>query len=334
MAYQTTSPILLLSFNRIDTITQVLERIRTVKPQYLYIYADAPRTKEEKASCDLVRSLEKEVNWPCEIRTMYPEKNLGPRIGVSSAITWFFENVEYGIILEHDCLPSADFFCFCDYLLDYYRFDTRIMHISGMAPYKISDLSSDYYFLRIPLIWGWASWRRAWSAYDLQLESLKSFIEDNYIRACVNDVRSQANWLHYFRASAAGTLATWDYQWTYAVMRSHGLCVTPIANMVSNIGFGEHSLHSRDTKSRFAALPFASLNQPLRHPDFTLPLVAIEDRLNQDVFRFRTIKYLIKIMRVGDFISGSPLAINSIKRINSVLQRIKNFSITRNGEGD
>ena len=56
---------------------------------------------------------------------------MGARERVSSGITWVFENVDRAIILEHDCLPSQDFFRFCEELLEKYKDDERFMHISG-----------------------------------------------------------------------------------------------------------------------------------------------------------------------------------------------------------
>ena len=37
------TPILLLIFNRLDTTKKVFEKIKKIKPKYLYISADGPR---------------------------------------------------------------------------------------------------------------------------------------------------------------------------------------------------------------------------------------------------------------------------------------------------
>lgn len=41
----------------------------------------------------------------------------GCRLGVSRAITWFFEQVEEGIILEDNCVPHPHIFPSCPTLL-------------------------------------------------------------------------------------------------------------------------------------------------------------------------------------------------------------------------
>src|SRR5262245_56278428 len=127
-------PVLFLVFNRPDTTARVMEAIRAARPERLYVAADGPRENnagEAEERCAEVRQLATRVNWPCEVRTLFREHNLGCRKAVSSAITWFFEQEPEGIILEDDCLPSQSFFPFCAELLARFRDDERIMFITG-----------------------------------------------------------------------------------------------------------------------------------------------------------------------------------------------------------
>src|SRR3989339_483651 len=127
-----TTPVLFIVFNRLDTTKQVFEEIKKAKPQKIFIAADGPRNKEEKKKTDAIRNyILKNINWKCELKTLFREKNLGCKYAVAGAIDWFFENVEQGIILEDDCLPSQSFFIFCQDMLERYKTDQRIMHISG-----------------------------------------------------------------------------------------------------------------------------------------------------------------------------------------------------------
>ena len=107
--------VLLIVFNRPDTTIQSLNAIRKAKPQRLYIAGDGPRdkTKSELEKINKVREIVKNIDWPCEDKTLFRDKNLGCKKGVSSAITWFFEHEDKGIIIEDDCLPNLEFFAFC-----------------------------------------------------------------------------------------------------------------------------------------------------------------------------------------------------------------------------
>ena len=129
--YQT--PILFVIFNRPDTTKRVFESIRKIRPAKFYIAADGPRpTKEgESKLCEETRNITEDIDWPCEVHRKYSEQNLGCKKGVSSAITWFFDNVEEGVILEDDCLPDPSFFSFCEELLSKYRNTDKVKMISG-----------------------------------------------------------------------------------------------------------------------------------------------------------------------------------------------------------
>ena len=157
------TPVLFLVFNRSDTATQVFEKIRQVRPSRLYVAGDGPRegyNEEEKVA--KAREIATRVDWPCEVKTLFRDKNLGCAHGCSNAISWFFQHEEKGIILEDDCVPHLDFFTFCENLLDRYAEDERVTVVSGNNFQKgkwRGDAS--YYFSKFPHIWGWATWRRA-----------------------------------------------------------------------------------------------------------------------------------------------------------------------------
>src|SRR5690349_2048344 len=127
------SAILFLVFNRPETTARVFEAIRAAQPPRLYVAADGPRASRigESERCDLTRRIASAVDWPCDITTLFRAANLGCKNAVSSAISWFFEHEEEGVILEDDCLPDPSFFRYCDELLAHYRDDTRIGLISG-----------------------------------------------------------------------------------------------------------------------------------------------------------------------------------------------------------
>ncbi len=166
------SPVLFLVFNRPDSTRKVFDAIRSARPPKLYITADGPRPDRpaEAKLCSEVRAIASAVDWPCEVKTLFRESNLGCKAGVSSGITWFFSHEDEGIILEDDVLPVPTFFNFCDEMLERYRDDARVSMISGcnLISNHFSPKQS-YFFSRYNLIWGWATWRRAWQHYDVAM---------------------------------------------------------------------------------------------------------------------------------------------------------------------
>lgn len=264
--------VLFLVFNRPDTTRQVFEAIRKAKPPRLYVAADGPRADKpgEAEKVGQVRRIATQVDWECEVETLFREKNLGCRVAVSSAITWFFENEEEGIILEDDCLPSQSFFWFCEELLERYRDDERIMHISGdnfQNGLKRGDAT--YYFSKISHIWGWATWKRAWKFYDVNIGSFPQFKEKRKMKDVFDSKREQNYWSRILQSVYDGKNDTWDYQWNYTVWTQNGLCVLPNINLVSNIGYGNNSTHTIESASKFANMPLFEVSV-IKHPDFML----------------------------------------------------------------
>src|SRR6478736_1770065 len=178
------TPILFIVFNRPDTTRVVFEAIRKVKPKKLYIAADGIRSKvkSDEENCAKVRAIVNDVDWECDVKTLFHEENLNCGKAPSTAISWLFENEEEGIILEDDCLPSTSFFLFCEELLERYRYDSRVMHIGGNnflnGWQKDNDYS--YYFSRSGHIWGWATWRRAWNKFDFDISLYSKLKDKNY----------------------------------------------------------------------------------------------------------------------------------------------------------
>lgn len=242
------TPILFLIFNRPDTTQKVFDRIREIKPKYLYVAADGPReTKEgEKEKCEATRSIINNIDWDCEVKTLFREENMGCKIAVSSAITWFFDNVEQGIILEDDCLPHPSFFKYCETLLEKYKDVEEVMHIGGNNfSYKRNWFKQEqYYFSAYSLIWGWATWRRAWLKFDINLSNYESLFASEQITHYLKSPEEINYWKERLERVKYQDFNTWDYSWYYSIWQNNGKCISPFKNLVKNIGFGDEATHT------------------------------------------------------------------------------------------
>ena len=263
-------PILLLVFNRPDTTARVFEAIGEVRPARLYVAADGPRPgrKREVEQCEQVRRIATSVYWPCDVRTLFRERNLGCRQAVSSAIDWFFGQEPEGIILEDDCLPSKDFFGFCAELLERFRDDTRVMAVCGSCYSDFKpDYAASYYFSYFADIWGWATWRRAWTYYDRDMARWPEFKLRGGLDSLAGGRRWHSTyWTDAFDATHQRHIGTWDFQWIYTVMEQNGLACYPTRNLVSNIGFRSDATHTVIESDPAANLPREKMQFPLVHP--------------------------------------------------------------------
>jgi hypothetical protein len=274
--------VLFLVFNRPDTTRQVFEAIRQAKPPRLYVAADGPREgKLGEVECvEEVRTIATAVDWPCEVKTLFRDKNLGCKKGVNSAITWFFEHEEQGIILEDDCLPHLDFFSFCENLLDRYLSDERIFAITGNN-FQNSTWRGDasYYFSKYNHVWGWASWRRAWKYYQGDINFWPKWKTSDAWKKFKSDKIERKYWKKIFDRCYSGQIDTWDYQWTLSTWYKNGLTATPNVNLVSNIGFGSSATHTELKRFKYSNLPLQEIGKIL-HP------IEIKRNINADKYNF------------------------------------------------
>jgi hypothetical protein len=234
------TPILFLIFNRPDTTKAVFESIKSIKPLKLYIAADGARGNKlgEDLLVEETRAIIQSIDWDCEVKTLFRKENLGCKVAVSSAIDWFFENEEQGIILEDDCLPNTSFYGFCEELLNYYKTNERVFHISGNNFQDgMTRGDGSYYFSKYNHIWGWATWRRVWKTYDVNMKDLTKALDLKVFENTLS--KSELSfWLNCFEEIKAGKKNTWDYQTMLNQWLHNGLTIIPNHNLVTNIGFG------------------------------------------------------------------------------------------------
>ncbi len=261
------TPVLLLVFNRLEPAERVLNKIKEARPEKLFISADGPRESVlgEKEKCEKLRTtLLQKVDWPCEVQTLFQDQNLGCGKGVSTGITWFFENVEKGIVLEDDCLPDASFFNYCEVLLDKYQDDKRIWSIQGVNHQDgMKRGKASYYFSFNNHVWGWASWSDRWDKYEFMIEEA----DESIIKKYLANPEVDRYGLHYYKSvlTSLDRIDTWDYQWLYTMWRNNGLAVIPNVNLVSNVGHSEGATHTTES-DKFANKPTYNIGE-IVHPE-------------------------------------------------------------------
>lgn len=278
------TPVLFLIFNRPDQTRRVFEAIARVRPARLYLAADGARLDrpaEAEAVAATRAAVLSAIDWNCEVKTLFREENLGCKYAVSSAISWFFEHEPEGIILEDDTLPSQSFFAYAAEMLERYRDDSRIMKVAGFNPipgvHSCGD--ADYFFSHLAFVWGWASWRRAWRHYDVEMAGWPDFLAQG--KHCVHPFF--ADRISLFSCTHAGKIDTWDYQWDFAMAQNSGLQIVPRISLVQNIGFGPGATHTRVKNREREDIMAGELATPLRHPDFVYPDVAYERAIIRNV---------------------------------------------------
>lgn len=243
-----------------------MESLLEVKPKHIYVAIDGPRSHipSEKQLVSECYEIFTQLPWQASVNFLKRDKNLGCRESVSSAITWFFNQVEQGIVLEDDCIPSEDFFSYAETLLEKYKNDDRVMAISGDNLISYDPGIGSYFFSRYCHIWGWASWRRAWKFYDVKMTYWPQDRESGLLETLFSNRREVEYWKNIFDRTHAGKIDTWDFQWIHTIFRKSGMCIVPKVNLVRNIGFDERATHTKHDMN--LSLQAMDLPSPLAHP--------------------------------------------------------------------
>lgn len=262
--------VLFIVFSRPDTTARVFEAIRAARPARLYVAADGPRAGRagEAERCAEVRRIATAIDWPCTLHTLFRDANLGCKRGVSSAIDWFFENEAEGIILEDDILPQPAFFPYCEALLDRYRDDQRVAMISGCSFIGDPAQQADYVFSRYLHVWGWASWRRAWQHYDVDMAGWPGRAASaRLVQVLGGRADVIAYWTSAFDAVQRGDIDTWDYQWVYSSWMADMLAIMPNGMLIDNLGYGDGATHTAgDAPVYVRTARVADIAFPLKAP--------------------------------------------------------------------
>lgn len=279
------TPILIVAFNRPEKVQQVFNRVREVQPKQLFLSVDGARPHKDKEveKVKAVHEIIKQVDWDCEVKTLFRTDNLGCRMGVSGGIDWFFEQVEYGIILEDDCVPDVSFFYFCEALLERYKDDERIMQISGsnLIPDTFERYDTSYVFSNFALIWGWATWRRAWQKRDVHLKYFPEFVEKNHIKRLINNKTGQQYMLDKFNDTYQKINDSWAYAWFCNILHYNGLTILPTKNLIQNIGVDEEATHTKGSGLERYQKASTGTAFPLKHP---VKVEKVGDNMAMEIF--------------------------------------------------
>lgn len=259
-------PVALFAFRRPEHTSRVMQAIRNYRPETLYLIADGPRYDRplDESLCMETRKVLEQVDWECDVQRVYADVNLGLKKRVSTGLDFVFQRESSAIILEDDCLPNEDFFSFCEFALGKHSEDTQVALVSGNNFNPKPGESDQYFFTTHANIWGWATWQRTWLSFR-ESQYLDQLSDEEQVRVLSSVPlrrvrRNFAKLLHRLPK-----LDSWAIPFAAYVYRQNWLCITPGANLVTNVGMGAESTHTK-FESYVDEIPLGRLEWPLRTP--------------------------------------------------------------------
>ncbi len=280
--------VLILFFNRPDTLAKVFEAVRAARPARLFLYQDGPRGEHDLPGIEACRRVVDNVDWPCDVKRLYQERNYGCDPSGFLSHRWAFSQTDKCIVLEDDVVPSPSFFPFCKEMLDRYAHDERIGMIAGFnTDERTTDCGTDSYFFTTNFsIWGWASWARVVYAWDEHYSWLDSPEAVSRIEALTAERRLRTDFLPMCRAHRASGKPYFETIFHSRLLLNSQLAIVPAVNMVSNIGVSTESTHFAGSVQtlprgyrRIFTMGRHDLEFPLRHPAAVVDHVAYRRRV-------------------------------------------------------
>ncbi|MCH7398344.1 hypothetical protein MM236_10105 [Belliella sp. DSM 107340] len=309
-------PIVIFLFRRKETVFKILDRIREVKPKKVYLLSDGGRNPEENVIIDDVRkSVEKYIDWDCEIVKKYSSENIGVYANIGKGASWVLKYETSAIFLEDDNLPELTFFAFCKEMLEKYESNEKLLWIVGtnyLGHYEPKNKAS-YMFTQHMLPCGWASWSKKFNKYyDGELKNLDEVSVKN-LKARFNNISLyNQETIKYFKTKYtlqnSVKLASWDSQIGFSLRHHNLLGICPKFNQIQNIGIDLHSTHgaksikgnsaAEEMTRRFCTINTAPLEFPLNHPKNIEVDYNFEKKIDEIVLMPRFERLKISLMTI------------------------------------
>ena len=264
-------PILLLTFNRPEETFKVLDVLKKYRPKKLFIASDGFRTHiegEEALVNGLREKMKHFVDWDCELKVKFSDTNMGCKMAVYNSINWFFEEIDFGVILEDDIIPNINFFDFCYEMSTLYKDEDKVFSVCGYNPLPYLKLNESYYFSKYFLSWGWATWKHKWNKIDINFDAYNK-LNDKKLKALFPlmfeyKLRRKKN-----NDSIKGINNSWASPWNITHQLYNSYSIIPKLNQIKNIGFSDD--FSTHTKANvidkfFMDLNVRKVNIPIKHP--------------------------------------------------------------------
>ncbi len=266
---QTEVPILLMAFIRPDLIKKAMDHLSKFAPPILYVMGDGPRNENEAKLCEQSRKIAMNPCWKCEVVPILNDNNKGVVASFVKGMNKMFSEHEFGIYIEDDIMLSKSFYPFAQEILFKYRDENRIGHVNStnfIPHYNSKSYSNSYFLSQYAFEWGFATWRRMWNLYDVNMLKWRNVNQKKILAEHCFNHREKKSLKQMFNLHCDNPRPlAWGYQWLFTCLHNHALSVTPKANMSLNLGFNRKDSTNTSGENPVAN-PIRDCEFPLNHP--------------------------------------------------------------------
>ncbi len=269
------APIALFVYNRPVHTEQTILALKAC-PEFaassVFVFADGAKSIDGQTAVDETRDVVRRLLPHATLEEAAVNRGLGRSI--IAGVGRLLERFGRIIVIEDDLVVDPRFLNFMNAALDRYATTAQVMQVSGFAP-DVDEAEGKAALLPLTTSWGWATWSRAWEAFDPECKDAVDRLRDPAVRRRF-DLDGVIQYARMFDLQRAGKVDSWAIRWYWAVFKAAGLVVYPPRSLVHNTGFDGSGTHGSLSASRLAG---RSTQSPGLGIKWRFPDAIVEDSL-------------------------------------------------------
>lgn len=234
---------LLFTYYRSYHTRQVISALKhsTILPQKLFVFQDGLKQGDDEIQWRDVNRIVNSIDW-CDKEVIVSKYNKGLAASIVSGINYVFEKYDAVIVLEDDCVPTANFLDFMQQCFEKYENRKEVYSVSGYSwPILLKKMEYDVYGCGRISSWGWGTWKDRWNLYKKDYELVSKM--KNEKSASANLAIWGADLENTLVGNVRGTEDSWAVFWALNVISKEGICINPYESFIRNIGMDGSGVH-------------------------------------------------------------------------------------------
>lgn len=238
------APVVVFAYKRPEHLRQTIESLRAnalAARTALTICCDGARSVADEPAVNEVRAYARSVGGFASVTVDESTENRGLARSIIRGVTQMLEHSDRVIVLEDDLFLSPHFLDYMNDGLAVYAADPQVASIHGYC-YPVDAPLPETFFLRGADCWGWATWRRAWSTFRTDGQSLLSELEARGLTRDF-DLGGSFPYTRMLRDQVAGRNDSWAVRWHASCFLQDMLTLYPGVSLVENTGNDSSGTH-------------------------------------------------------------------------------------------
>lgn len=237
------APIALFVYRRFDLVDRVLDALELC-PEFqnsdVYIFSDGPKSETAADDVAQVRAAIRQRQQP-NMTLVESSQNRGLAASIISGVSDLCAKYGRVIVLEDDLIVSPHLLSWFNETLDAFAEDDAVMQVSGHV-FGEPVQGDQGFFAPITTSWGWATWERAWKAFDPDAVGWEALRSDARLRRRF-DFDGSYPFAKMMQRQREGKVDSWAIRWYWSVFCKNGIVAYPPRTLILNIGDDERATH-------------------------------------------------------------------------------------------